>query len=133
MTVHQLAGFCECGCGQPVRRRKGKQQSRFLRGHNHPQRTRPRPYPFAPIDEATTLADHDLAARLHISGWQLRRCRAEGCTVEEADRFAVRLGLHPCELWGWGWFADALTPMDDLYVNHGGWRVDWQWRHPEYA
>lgn len=43
-----------------------------------------------------------------------------------ADLWAVKLGLHPEQVWP-GWCDAALTVSDDLFVNGGGWRQAWEW------
>lgn len=65
---------------------------------------------------------------LGIPERQAYRWRQQGLTVDQADELACRLGVHPNRLWP-SWFDDGLSPMDDLFVNGGGWRADWEWRH----
>lgn len=47
-------------------------------------------------------------------------------TDKQADRLAVRCGLHPEQVWP-GWCEAGLTVGDDLFVNGGGWRQAWEW------
>ena len=67
-------------------------------------------YPFAVLEEY--LGDRDVARALKISGRYLDRARSEGLSVEQADRYAIRLGLHPSCLWP-SWFYDAEDEFRD--------------------
>lgn len=67
-----------------------------------------RTVPTAPLDaylRARFDTDADTAAALGVKtdtvrGWRHR----PSMTVFSADRLAVRLGRHPYDIWGWGWF-----------------------------
>ena len=85
-------------------------------------------YPFAPIDEWLPTApkcnrwDGDsvsLAERLGINDGVLSRLRRSGLTMEQADRFALRLGTHPSRLWP-SWCADALQPGSCQWCGGAG-------------
>lgn len=68
-----------------------------------PSRPTARPYPFADLvavigKDATAAV---IAAKLGIGVRQVHRLRrAGGLTEVQADELAVRLGLHPAEVWG---------------------------------
>lgn len=67
-----------------------------------PGRGTPRPYPFAELEAAAGGSASCLCRLLRISWATLGRLRSAGLSEEQADRFAVRLGLHPAEVWpGW--------------------------------
>lgn len=55
-----------------------------------------------------------------------RRALEEGLTDWQADRLAVRHGLHPAQIWT-DWVEAALTPLDRLFLEHG-WRQAWLWQ-----
>ena len=71
-------------------------------------------YPFDPIDRRfpfrPTGGSPDeplgLAALLGTSNARIGHYRKAGLTVDAADRMAVRLGMHPAQLWP-SWFEDA--------------------------
>lgn len=60
-------------------------------------------FPLEPLTAATGLTPRKLMARLGWSGSRLSRHRSSGLTETEADRTAIRLGLHPSELWPEWW------------------------------
>ena len=55
-----------------------------------------------------------------------RRALDEGLTDWQADRLAVRHGLHPAQIWT-DWVDAALTPLDHLFLERG-WRQAWLWQ-----
>lgn len=63
-------------------------------------------------------------ARLAVSGATLRIAARDGLTDRQADHWAIALGSHPSMVWP-GWDNAALTPLDDVFVNAGGWRPAW--------
>lgn len=46
------------------------------------------------------------AAILEVAARSVHRWMAEGLTPFQADRLAIRVGLHPCDVWP-SWFDDA--------------------------
>lgn len=54
-----------------------------------------REHPDATLDQ--------LRRELAINGPTWHRMQAHGMTVAQADRYAVRLGRHPCEIWDNWW------------------------------
>ena len=67
-----------------------------------------------------------IGALTGLSGSNWVHARARGLTDHQADLAAVRLGLHPAELWP-GWFDAGLTVLDRDYLC-GGWRQAWLWK-----
>ena len=70
-------------------------------------------YSFDAIDAMYPLrsrgADSDpigLAHRLHASNESIARWRRDGLAPEAADVLAVKLGMHPVDIWP-SWFDDA--------------------------
>lgn len=58
-----------------------------------------RRYPLRPLLKAMDLTLQEAAVQLGISGATRNRLRDEGLTEKQADRYAVRAGLHPWTLW----------------------------------
>jgi hypothetical protein len=63
---------------------------------------------FEDLEQLAGLTASELCRRLRVSGARLRELRACGLDTWQADRYAVRAGLHPIEVWG-----DAWTTCDD--------------------
>lgn len=72
--------------------------------------------PFAPLERHAQLgADaplsdggpgvtvEDIATRLGVTARSVHRYRAEGLSLDAADRLATANGLHPCHLWPEWW------------------------------
>jgi hypothetical protein len=64
---------------------------------------------------------------LGVSGDAMTEAVEHGLSDQQADHWAVRLGLHPSMLWP-GFDRAALTPLDESFVWDGGWRQAWEWR-----
>jgi hypothetical protein len=92
-------------------------------------------YPFAPIEEYIEahwypddpargipeghMTDARKADILTTTDGEIRRMREHGLHDLKADRYAIRLGLHPCLLWP-TWFDDILAdPADNPDIPHG--------------
>ena len=88
----------------------------------HKPRTLRRPFPVAPLVEATKdrtvpytvegvpntqqiRADEN--RRLGVTRGQRRRMEAFGLDAFTADRLAIRSGLHPAMVWGVQWWAEV--------------------------
>lgn len=72
---------------------------------------RQRPFDFAPVAHVLEgRSTHAQERALHVSPKTLRRYKAEGLTVWQADRAAVRLGYHPANLWPQWW---TTNPKED--------------------
>lgn len=97
----------------------------------HPQR-----WPLGPLVEAVANDTrrgrgriHDVALCLGVSGESVRSAAEFGLTDEQADRWAIRCGLHPAYVWP-GWIDAGLTVRDAQFVA-SGWRP--AWLHDERA
>jgi hypothetical protein len=62
--------------------------------------------PFEPLEAAAREVSPDLTRALHISSTTLERYRNVGVTVEQADKLAVRIGIHPWWIWGDAFWED---------------------------
>lgn len=70
----------------------------------------PRPFPLGPLlTIATEPTLTRLALRVGASGATIHRAAVEGCTVRQADHWAVALGHHPAEVWD-DWYAHPTEP-----------------------
>ena len=77
-------------------------------------------YDFAPIealfpykpDGGQRNEPLGMAELLGSTNTNVSRYRRKGMPVEVADRLAVRLGLHPAQLWP-SWFDDAEDELRD--------------------
>jgi hypothetical protein len=79
-----------------------------------------------------------LAERLGLTRRTVNRCIHGGLADEQADRWAVRLGLHPAFVWGREWVDAGLTPLDERFLYGSataepGWRqaAIWAETHTE--
>ena len=61
-------------------------------------------YPLEALVTASGMTEAALARRVGMSGTLLKNARTYGLREEAADRFAIRAGFHPCEVWD-DWFA----------------------------
>lgn len=52
------------------------------------------------------MTNYELMNMLGISARSLRRFRNSGITRTQADRYAVRAGIHPANVWGSLWWAE---------------------------
>lgn len=74
-----------------------------------PGAARPSSFPVEPLVAAagvTSLAA--LARRCGVGGSQMRLYRENGMSARVADRLAVRVGLHPAEVWS-DWFEAVAS------------------------
>ena len=76
-------------------------------------RRRERPFDFQRLEARAGLHLSALARALGRHRPQLYRWRAHGLTVDQADGLALRLGLHPVEIWGEDWWRVTLAPIDE--------------------
>ena len=56
-------------------------------------------YPLAALVAASGLTESALARRVGLSGSTLKAARERGLVERAADRYAVRAGLHPAQVW----------------------------------
>ena len=78
---------------------------------------------FVPYAGVSALAD-----RLSVNPCRLIELAEVGLTDDMADRWAVRLGLHPSLVWP-DWFDAGLTVVDAQFVE-SGWRQVFDWTEP---
>lgn len=60
-------------------------------------------YPLEPLAARSGLPRHQLAIRINASNLSMHRYERDGLTIWQADRFAVRLGFHPANVWPDWW------------------------------
>ena len=78
-----------------------------------------RRYPLSDLLAATGLSESGLTRRAGISGTTLKNAREMGFTADAADRYAVRCGLHPWEVWpDFGCQPCALEDCDVMFRPH---------------
>lgn len=58
-----------------------------------------RRYPLADLVEATGLTEAAVSRMVGLSGSTLKLARERGLTADAADRYAVRAGFSPLEVW----------------------------------
>ena len=67
--------------------------------------------PTTPLIQFVGPDQHDttIAEQLHTSRGRVRRMRRTDTRISwlEADRFAIRLGVHPITIWGHLWTDEA--------------------------
>lgn len=64
-----------------------------------------------------------VAQALDVERTMIRRAAEFGLTDTQADRWAVKLGHHPGNVWA-DWFDVALTTLDRQFLENG-WRNAW--------
>lgn len=67
----------------------------------------PRPWSFEPLAARIGGSRNDQAARLGTTQRSVCRWLHTGLTDEQADYFAIRIGLHPALVWP-GWHEAAF-------------------------
>ena len=68
-------------------------------------RKQPRPFLLQSLLDQLQTKPSTWASRWGVSGTDLKRYMAEGLTEYQADRYAVRAGLHPGDVWPEWWAA----------------------------
>jgi hypothetical protein len=66
-----------------------------------------RGWPLRPLLDASGLTATALGRRLGVGGATVTRAAQHGLTDQQADEWAIRLGLHPLMVWGWAWIDPA--------------------------
>src|SRR5262245_1888000 len=61
-------------------------------------------WPLTSLLAASGMSRNGLARQLRLAGHTLRTASRRGLSDVQADRWAVRLGLHPVEVWGSSWY-----------------------------
>jgi hypothetical protein len=85
-------------------------------------------WPLEPLLEATGLSMGGLSIAVNGNPYDYRDL---GLSDLVADRWAVRCGKHPGEVWP-GWFDAGLTELDREFVGNG-WRQAWLWNETHTA
>lgn len=67
-------------------------------------------FPFAPLEEKIAHNQDDetrtrtLTETLGVTRRALHFFRSDGLSIKQADKFALRAGLHPAQVWGVEWW-----------------------------
>lgn len=69
----------------------------------------PRPFPLRNLLEMTGLTRTALRKVVFASGSDMAVAHQLGCTLDQADRWALRAGFHPAMVWVAEWNA-----IDDI-------------------
>jgi hypothetical protein len=64
-------------------------------------------WPLPPLLAACGISARELARRIRASGHTVGIAARDGLTDVQADNWAIRLGLHPLDVWGWAWIERA--------------------------
>jgi hypothetical protein len=85
---------------------------------NHSAVISSRRYPLAPLMAATGIQSmKQLRDIFPMNGTTYRQVMDEGLATDQADRWAVRLGLHPWQVWpDWSHIECAATDCDATFI-----------------
>ena len=61
--------------------------------------------PAGPLIDRLVTTYGSIMALGRANARQVHRMRHEGLSLTQADRWAVRFGWHPAEVWGQAWWA----------------------------
>ena len=78
-------------------------------------------WPLTALLAASGLSRNGLGRQLRLAGHTLRAASRRGLSDVQADRWAVRLGLHPVEVWGSSWYdglGDGGGPSHFRVAQH---------------
>ena len=67
-------------------------------------------WPLAPLLDACELTPARLVLLVGVPVSAVHAAVRRGLTDIEADRWAIRAGLHPVSVWGWAWVEAATNP-----------------------
>lgn len=84
-----------------------------------------RTWPIQPLLDLPGVTRRRVQRLGGFSTAQYNRLLATGLSDHQADRTAIRLGIHPALVWA-DWVDAGLTPVDRAYLA-GGWRQAWLW------
>lgn len=70
-----------------------------------------RRYPLDALAAAAGMSEAALGRAVGLSGSTLKKAREWGLVADAADRYAIRAGLHPAEVWP-TWLDDHLQDED---------------------
>jgi hypothetical protein len=85
-------------------------------------------WPLEPLLEATGFTMHEVSLATGSDPWRYAK---RGLEDDQADRWAIRCGIHPAMAW-LDWVDAGLTVLDREYVE-GGWRPAWLWNETHTA
>lgn len=99
---------------------------------NHPNGPRramcvqvPHRWPLGPLVAMTGQKDPgEINRALQRETNELRRAAEFGLTDDQADRWAIRAGYHPAQVWGPEWIDAGLSVVDRQFLD-SGWRQAW--------
>jgi len=82
-----------------------------------------RAFPFAPIvelivgrwDDDGQIPATRIGLRLGVTREQVHRWRYKGLGIDQADALAVRLGLHPVEIWP-DWYRVTVPTDEEIAI-----------------
>ena len=68
--------------------------------------------PFEPLEKMfnNEITIEDLAKIAHVDSSTVWNWKKDGVPEPQADRVAIRLGLHPASIWGDDWWSLANLP-----------------------
>jgi Bacterial regulatory proteins, gntR family len=78
-------------------------------------------WPLTSLLTASGMSRTALGRQLRLAGHTLHTASRRGLSDVQADRWAVRLGLHPVEVWGSSWFdglSDGGGPSHARVAQH---------------
>jgi hypothetical protein len=67
--------------------------------------------PLDPLLRATRMTPTELRNAVNTFSANITRAQRDGLSVEVADRWAVRLNLHPVEVWDEQWIEALAVPQ----------------------
>lgn len=77
-----------------------------------------RRYPLDALVAVSGLSEAALARLVRLSGTTLKNARENGLREDAADRYAVRAGFHPAEVWT-DWSTVEIVADDAVPHEHG--------------
>ncbi len=81
-------------------------------------------WPLGPLVELLGVQGAEAVAnRLKTTGENVRRAAEFGLPDATADRWAIRAGFHPAQVWP-EWIDAGLSVVDRQFLD-GGWRYGW--------
>ena len=99
------------------------QNCRYCTIRHTPKCTDPNRWPVQPLIE---LIEHrtDPLVLFTVSHAELHRVMQDGMSTFQADRWCIRAGYHPAQVYGPSWFEAGLSVVDRQFLD-SGWRQGW--------
>lgn len=117
-----FTGPCTQGDPHPPRNKVGRKSRCQTCSLNHiPRCKREDRWPLAPLLAAVNVPD--FPRLVGVSGAVIEAAHIVGLSDTQADRWAVRAGLHPAMVWP-DWIDAGLTERDRRFLETG-WRRAW--------